>query len=139
MTIQRYVLAITCKAGVSDNRVTTPIVFRADRMVVHVGALRLTMITGLYLNDEDNVLEVPIDGYHHSAALRDKLYQEFLRGAELVGKSSLEIDAYLDEHEISIPDPCYLPLPGIPKDGFIRMTGTFATDIIVSFIGSARV
>ena len=133
----QYIVTVTCGDGQSDVRLVCDADFRIRRMLVGVDSMNQAIIEGIYINNDRNQLAMPIDGYMYSPVLAEQLRTAFLTEHGLLGKSHDEIDAYCDEHELALPSPGNIDLPGLPKNGFIRVVGKFTQITNVCFTGAA--
>lgn len=78
-----------------------------------------------------------VDVYQWSIKLLDIQRHDFLVEYGLMGKSHEEVDQFLDENGLSMPDPGRVELPTITPQIPFRMTGMMKRDVHFTVIGQA--
>lgn len=109
---------------------------RIERMITSVTKENIAIITGIYIASS-NQLIAPIDAYLFSATLLKISRDEFLKKHGLSQATYQQIDDYLEEHEMSMPDPCRAELGTISPMCDMRITGTFNEECRLMFTGLA--
>jgi len=114
-------------------------VFRGDRIYTSLDGPNLGFIDGIYFGeDPENQILGELDGWEFSFKLVQLHRQEFYKEHGLVGKSDREIQKYLDDNELSIPDVARLHFTTLNAGVKIRMTAQFKVPCNVSFLGYVR-
>jgi hypothetical protein len=136
--MQRYMLSSFWKAGTDSVTLASGVPFRPTHIKTNVTAEGVALITGIYLNeDKHSQLLVTVDAYQWSMALQELMRKQFYEEHGLSGKSFDEIDSYLDEHELSVPDPGRIDLPTMTPNSKYRFTGEVKADIGIMLVGWA--
>lgn len=104
------------------------------RVISSVSKPETAIITQLYIDNIEQLI-MPLDAYYFSARLVQELREKFLTEYGLVGKTHDEIDDYLDNNELSMPDPCRFDLPTISSSRKIRIVGKFEEHCVLTFTG----
>lgn len=143
MSVQMYSFTIFCPRGdyeLGNAIVNSPdlLAIRVNRLITSVSNPGLGSITGLYIANHNQLL-IPTDPWRFSARLAQQIREAFLTEHGLLGKSYQEIDTYLDEHELSLPNPNRVELPTISPSAPIKITGHFDEGFTLSFLGLARI
>ncbi len=143
--MQRYALPFSWRAGQTE--VSTGILtydFKPTNIRTVIEKPELGSFDGIYLVDSrvdieaENQLMMAVDAYSWSSDLVNRIQREFYAEYGLTGKSTEEIQRYLDKHELSVPDPTKIMLPPLHKGQSLRFTGQFSVDCMVSIVGWAR-
>lgn len=131
--VQRYSLTL-------DNDIVSisPVDMRPEKIMTSVTELGQAIIDGIYIGGQNQLIG-ELDAYFLSTSLASKLRTEFLTEHGLLGKSYQEIDNYLDDNELSMPDTMRLDLPVIRKDTEVKLTGKFNVNCFTSIMGMARI
>lgn len=113
--------------------------FRATHIVTNIYDIGRATITGLFFNgkkEEHNQLAMSVDANQFSTTELEKARRLFLEKYGLEKKSIKEIDKYLDDNELSIPEPNRLTLPSLNQGASVLITGTgFKEGDIITLIG----
>jgi hypothetical protein len=147
--VQRYSTSQPWNAGKTSITFHLDVDFRPTHILTNLVESNKAFLTQLFVGDSSlselcavvNGYEYSavVDGYEYSADLKQKLQQAFYKEHGLEGKSFDQIDRYLDDHEISPPDPNRIELPSIHKGGMVRFAGYTSVDFIISLLGAAVV
>lgn len=108
-------------------------IYRPLRMYTTVEAHGVTTINGIWIGNTNHLLQ-PVDAWFFSRKYGDELYQSFLREHGLTNASAHTIQRYVDDNEISLPDPHRIHLQTIELNMALKVTGT-GEQINVAFIG----
>lgn len=134
--VQRYTMSQFWKKDATEVVFQPDIYFRPDRMIANIESEGLAFISGIYLDESPNSeLLFEVDLYNFSIKLQTQLEQEFLKTHNLVGKSSQEIQDYLDDNELSYPKVGQIVLPTAKK---YRLVGESKVDFSLVLMGMAR-
>ena len=134
MKHRRYMLSSVIEKD--TNSITLPVQFSfwTTNIRVHVSEPELITINGIFIDDSsESELIIPTDAWIWSLKLNEKITNDFLTLHGLVGKSSDEIDTFLDISGLSIPDPSRIELPVVHKN--IKITGIFRIACPIMLIG----
>lgn len=126
--------SMVCKTGETRNMLNTDRVFRPTHIRVDVEAPGMVDISRLIIGNVDQLVG-SIDGWNWSLKLAQQLRDDFLKEHGLVGKSHEAIDIYLDDNELSIPDPGRIMLPTVRPQQTITIEGRFKGDTRIFFFG----
>lgn len=100
--------------------------FRPTHIRTNVTKENVVKIDAIYCGDNPhNQLIHSVDGYYWSAEVWDRMRQDFMKRHGLLGKTPAQIDDYLDENNLSMPDNGTILLPTIPRGKSIRLEGKF--------------
>lgn len=97
--------------------------FRPWRLYANVNALNLVTINGIYVASQNELIQ-PFDAWFFSPTYAEQLWKQFVSEHGLTNQTSKQIQKYLDDNEISAPDPHRLMLPTIGTGTPIMITGT---------------
>jgi hypothetical protein len=132
----RYAMSGVFKAG------STELVFECQRTyrVTHIrtGIHEPThaIISGILVNnDKESQLLYEIDAYDWSVEHLHRLQGEFLKQHGLLGKTDREVDEYLDEHELSMPEVGRVTLPTVEENSVLLIEGRSDTDFGIILLG----
>lgn len=142
--IEWYCFSLNPKQGDTEVQGSVNAHFRPKKMRSNALSSGLGYIDGIYVSSAPNqnqIISGRMDLYHVSNKLNKELQDKALEELGLTGKSPTEIDRYLDKHEISLPEVGVIDLPTVPKDGWIKLTGSFndPNTMAISFLGMAQV
>ena len=104
------------------------------KLISSVSSPGKCILNQLYIGGVECLIDT-LDLYSVSTVLAAQLRKEFLEERGLTGKSSMEIDEYLEHYDLSIPDPCRIDLPTIGPGRNVRITGSFEESCVLTFIG----
>lgn len=137
--VQLASIAFTFPEGVKEVSYKTEKVFRGGRIYTSVDREGLGFIDGLYFGDDPmNHCLGPFNAWDFSIIRIQAARKEFLEEHGLTGKTSQEIQDYLDENELSMPDVPLLEFPTLDIGETVRMTAQFSVPVNVSFMGYVR-
>lgn len=125
---------MVCKAGETRNVLNPDRVFRPTHIRVAVEAPGMADINRLIIGNVDQLLS-SVDGWNWSIKLAQQLRDDFLKEHGLIGKSHEAIDIYLDQNELSIPDPGRIMLPTVGPNQTITIEGRFKEDTRIILFG----
>jgi len=102
-------------------------VFRPYKFYTNTTGPGISSIDGLYFGDdpENQWLGGPVDLWEFSTYHVQEWRTAFLEEHGLTGKTDDQIQDYLDERELSLPDVPRLEFPPLKLGTRIRFTGTF--------------
>ncbi len=134
-----YVFTIPCKKGNYEYPGFVPNAkpdktIRVTKLRTNVTKSDTTFITGIYINHIQQMMG-EIDAYYFSTTHADEVRKQFLIEYGLQDKSDKEIDDFLDENEISVPDLGRLDLGTFEKGSTISISGKFEEVFSIAFIG----
>ena len=110
--------------------------FRPHKFFTNIDAPGAAMITGIFLGDDpENQILGEIDAWNFSVTYVEQARAEFLRALGLAGKTDDEIQDYLDDNDLELPDVLRLVLRTLRKGERIRITGKFPPRFAISFLG----
>lgn len=136
MAIEQYALAFVNTTPTEAVGMVAREVFRPYKFYTNVEAPEIAFLDGIYLgSDPQNQLLAEVDLWGFSTIHVSQLRAAFYEEHGLMDKTDSQIQAYLDEHELSPPDVVQLDLPTLTKDQRIRMTGRFPVLVGFSVFG----
>jgi len=118
----------------ANKEATIDMEFRTTRIRTRVNEPNKIFIENILLNGVEQML-CSVDAYQWSGELAGKLYVEFLERYGLKGKSSRQIDDYLDENDLTPPDPGAVMLPTVVKGTKILVKASADCDLILCGYG----
>lgn len=125
--------------GVKEVSYKTEKLFRGGRIYTSVDREGVGYIDGLYFEGlEDNQILGQIEAWDFSIIRIKQARHDFLVEHGLIGKTDEEVQEYLDEKELSMPDVPLLEFPTLEIGKTVRMTGEFKVPVNVSFLGHTR-
>lgn len=134
-SVQMYSFPIMCNKD--DITYAPDVALRVSRMITTVSKPNQCFITGLYIAEENQII-LDFDLWNYSATFAQQLREAFLTEHNLLGKSYQEIDSYLDDNNLSMPDPCRIDLPTLSAKEPVRITGKFKENFVLTFTELAR-
>lgn len=126
-------------------------VFRPYKFYTNVEAPGISSMNGLYFeaagswgeagqNDTENQwLGGPVDLWEFSTLHVNEMRTAFLEEHGLTGKTDNQIQRYLDDNELSMPDVPRLEFPSLVQGTRVRFTGTFGAVTGFSLFGHVPV
>lgn len=131
-----YVLSFRIPSGNFKVSNSCPEHFRPTKIRTSVDTVGECFIEQIVLN-KDNlfVSGTGIDAYLWSMKHAQELEHEFYKEHKLIGKSIEEIQEYLDDNDLSIPEPMRIMFPTIPRNTSIEIHGKAKTDFSLMLIG----
>lgn len=133
-----YILSVPCCAGQTTVEAVIPVAaFKARKFRTSVKSEGLVTIDGLLFKNEQLITIGSFDAYIFSNELVHKMHDQFYLEHGLAGKSLDEVQTYLDDNELVLPDPTNVFVPTMTKGEVIKITGKFTVDCVLTFIGTA--
>lgn len=126
MAVELFALAFQ-NSGNEAIGVVAREVFRPYKFYTNVARPGVSSMHGLYFRDdpENQWLGGPVDLWEFSTYHVQEMVDVFLKERGLKGKTHAQIQDYLDDNGISMPDVPRLELPSLEMGSRIRITGTF--------------
>lgn len=136
--VERYMTTLTCKPYLTEVVWICPLnVFRPTHFRTTVTAKHESFIEGIYVCGENQlVTSEPADAWFWSLEHHEQIRQEFYKEHGLIGKTTNEIQEFLDETGFEITDPGRIDLPHVRKAETIRVTGKFAQEFYITIFGN---
>lgn len=128
--MQLYMLSISSITGA----VVPYAQFRPTKIVTSVDAPDKGRILQLYFNEKPQFINA-LDAWFCSPQFMQQVYLEFLERHGLIGERDRVIDAYCDEHGLSIPEPNRFVLPPLEKGDRIRIETEGEFNVMISGFG----
>ncbi len=134
---QPYALVLNFDAESKEaSAVVEPKFFRPNRFYTLSTAEGQGFIDGIYIGDENQLVgDTMLDSWLFSAHRVDAERKAFFEEHGLLGKSLQEVQIYLDDNELQIPDVLYLDMPSLKQGDRLKMTGSFPGGMMITFLG----
>lgn len=133
--VHQYVIPFTIDSNARRSAIIEREYFRPKCLRTNVSNSGLGEIDGIYYTV--NQLLMPLDLWEFSYVHLDLIQTQFLEKHGLKGKPTAQIQRYLDENELSMPDLLQLELPSLKKGDRVTITGRFPPDAPLQWIGYA--
>lgn len=113
-------------------------VFKAHTMTCDVKGPNIVVITQLlFSNIHVLACKDPVDAWLFSEISYQQVLEAFLKQHNLIGKTSYEVDRYLDEQSLSMPTRPILHMPALTPVDRINIIGEFKETVTFTFSGVA--
>jgi hypothetical protein len=134
--MQLFLVSAFWKPEDTEIMLRAPRIFRPTHLRTHATEPGEGVIDGIFHpGSAKSQLVGEIDAYAYSSKLFAQMQQEFLAEYGLTDKTDAEIQAYLDDNELSMPDLGRIHLPTLKKDEGMRFTGRFKKATAVGLLG----
>ena len=134
MYAKMYTLSGVFLASADRLMIKPDITFRPIKIITQVQNENEGIINRLVFGNTDQLV-CSVDAYNWSMRLYSLIRDQFYKEHGLLDKTDEEIQDYLDDNELEVPDPCKIYLPTIRVNETITIYGRFKTDTPIAFIG----
>ena len=133
-TVQGYMISSTYPKDEPFIVLKPERVFRCSHIWTKIEGPELGCIEAIYVN-ESQVFFGPRDAYLHTLAHREFVRKAALAEMGIAHWEDSDLERYLDENDIELPDPTKAEMPTMSPIDSIRIKGRFKADCAFVFRG----